>query len=117
MGYLHVYTGEGKGKTSAAYGAAFRVFGLGHQVFIAQFLKHKPSGEVLAWGKTCSRPVALLGAQRKVSAPFTESDIAIIVTGRYAPRAWLEEADLVTEFRCVKHYATTGVPPRRGIEF
>jgi len=37
--YLHVYTGEGKGKTTAALGLAVRAAGAGHKVFLAQFIK------------------------------------------------------------------------------
>lgn len=38
-GYVHVYTGDGKGKTTAALGLALRAAGAGRTVFIAQFLK------------------------------------------------------------------------------
>ena len=38
-GYVHVYTGEGKGKTTAALGLAIRAAGAGHKVFLAQFVK------------------------------------------------------------------------------
>lgn len=38
-GYVHVYTGNGKGKTTAALGLAMRAAGDGHRVFIAQFVK------------------------------------------------------------------------------
>lgn len=37
--YVHVYTGEGKGKTTAALGLAIRAAGAGHKVFLAQFIK------------------------------------------------------------------------------
>jgi cob(I)alamin adenosyltransferase len=74
MGYLHVYTGEGKGKTSAAFGAALRAHGRGRTVFIAQFLKHRASGEALAWESLSGRAVELYGAPRRVSAPFTDAD-------------------------------------------
>ena len=37
--YVHVYTGEGKGKTTAALGLALRAAGAGHKVFLAQFVK------------------------------------------------------------------------------
>jgi cob(I)alamin adenosyltransferase len=38
-GYVQVYTGNGKGKTTAALGLAFRAAGAGLKVFIAQFIK------------------------------------------------------------------------------
>ncbi len=48
-GYVQVYTGNGKGKTTASLGVALRAAGAGHHVFIGQFTK----------GKRCSEHVAL----------------------------------------------------------
>ncbi len=39
MGYLHIYTGNGKGKTTAAFGLALRHLYAGGTVFIGQFVK------------------------------------------------------------------------------
>ena len=47
-GRVQVYTGDGKGKTTAAVGLAIRALGAGKRVFIGQFIKGKPSGEILA---------------------------------------------------------------------
>ena len=44
-GYVHVYTGNGKGKTSAAVGLALRALGSGLRVAIVQFMKATVSGE------------------------------------------------------------------------
>ncbi len=38
-GYIHLYTGDGKGKTTAAIGLAIRAAGANKKVFIAQFVK------------------------------------------------------------------------------
>ncbi len=38
-GYIHLYTGNGKGKTTAALGLALRAVGAGKTVFIGQFVK------------------------------------------------------------------------------
>jgi len=48
IGYVQVYTGNGKGKTTAALGLAFRAAGRGLRTYIAQFLKGQPSGELEA---------------------------------------------------------------------
>ncbi len=44
-GYVQVYTGNGKGKTTAALGLALRAAGSGMKVFFAQFLKNRDCGE------------------------------------------------------------------------
>ena len=36
---IQVYTGNGKGKTTAAIGLAIRALGAGHRVFMMQFMK------------------------------------------------------------------------------
>ncbi len=47
-GYLHLYYGEGKGKTTAAVGLSSRALGHGKKVLIVFFLKSGKSGEVSA---------------------------------------------------------------------
>lgn len=39
MGYTHIYTGNGKGKTTAAFGLAIRALMSGKKVYIGQFVK------------------------------------------------------------------------------
>ncbi len=64
-GYIQVYTGEGKGKTTAAIGLAIRAVGASGRVLFAQFIKKKrcsehhvlttlyPSIEVRQYGQGC----------------------------------------------------------------
>ncbi len=45
-GYVHVYTGNGKGKTTAILGLAFRAMGHGLKTYIGQFIKSQQYGEL-----------------------------------------------------------------------
>jgi len=50
-GKIHVYTGEGKGKTTAAFGLAMRASGKGLSVLIIQFMKGRADGGELVSAK------------------------------------------------------------------
>jgi len=50
-GYIQVYTGNGKGKTTAAFGLALRAAGAGLKVYIAQFVKGMRYSETNALAK------------------------------------------------------------------
>ena len=65
-GLVHLYCGNGKGKTTAAMGLALRALGQGMQVVVVQFLKNGTSGEL--------EPLKKLGAtvySGKPGAKFT----------------------------------------------
>ena len=47
-GYVQVYTGNCKGKTTAALGLAFRAMGHGMKTYIGQFMKGQDYGELEA---------------------------------------------------------------------
>lgn len=48
LGLVHIYTGDGKGKTTAALGLALRAAGHGLRTYIAQFMKGQDYGELEA---------------------------------------------------------------------
>jgi cob(I)alamin adenosyltransferase len=47
-GYIHIYTGTGKGKTTAALGLSLRAAGAGKKILFAQFVKGRPYSEIKA---------------------------------------------------------------------
>jgi cob(I)alamin adenosyltransferase len=46
QGYVQIYTGDGKGKTTAALGLALRAAGHGMSTYVGQFMKGQPYGEL-----------------------------------------------------------------------
>ena len=46
LGKIHIYTGDGKGKTTAALGLALRALGAGYKVYLVQFLKAQGYSEL-----------------------------------------------------------------------
>ncbi|RHZ37132.1 cob(I)yrinic acid a,c-diamide adenosyltransferase [endosymbiont GvMRE of Glomus versiforme] len=51
QGYIHIYKGNGKGKTSVLNGMAIRALGYGFKVKYLRFLKNRESGEILFFQK------------------------------------------------------------------
>jgi cob(I)alamin adenosyltransferase len=168
-GYLQIYTGNGKGKTTAALGLTLRAAGAGLKVFIAQFIKSGDYSEIKALkrfsdlvvinqyglgrfikGKPSQEDIdaATVGIQEARSAMVSgkydviimeEANVALscglfslerlleiikdrpesvelVITGRGADSQIIENADLVTEMREIKHYYNKGVGARIGIE-
>lgn len=58
-GYVQVYTGKGKGKTTAAFGLALRAAGAGLKVYLAQFVKGTKYSECYAVEKHLSEFITL----------------------------------------------------------
>jgi cob(I)alamin adenosyltransferase len=169
QGYVQVYTGDGKGKTTAALGLALRAAGAGLKVYFGQFIKSRTYSEVIAlerwsdlitleqFGRGCfirgepSREDIDVAkrALEAITAALTSGkydlvvadeanvafkcrlvseealldlidarppDVELVLTGRGAPQAVMDRADLVTEMKPIKHYYTQGVLARKGIE-
>lgn len=60
-GLVHIYCGDGKGKTTAAMGLAVRCAGWQKRVLVAQLMKQDNSGEGAFWNSCprshCGRPI------------------------------------------------------------
>ncbi len=80
-GYVQVYTGNGKGKTTASLGLAIRAAGAGLRVFIVQFLKKGDYSEIKALSKFNNITVEQYGLGSFVRGNPTEEDKAAGVLG------------------------------------
>ena len=178
-GLIVVYTGNGKGKTSAALGTALRALGHGWRVLVIQFFKGDwpivfgevemgkrlaPQLEVLQLGKgfvkymgdkkpfeehLAAAREALQVAQEKITSGRYDMIILdellyaidyagvqlvsvddvlgllaakpaalhLILTGRNAPQAIVDRADLVTSMEEVKHPWQQKIPAQVGIDY
>lgn len=73
---LHLYTGDGKGKTTAAMGLALRALGHGRRVLIAQFLKNGRSGELDALRQFSLAHVVEVTPIKKFTFKMTPAELA-----------------------------------------
>lgn len=75
-GYVQVYTGNGKGKTTAAIGLSIRAAGAGLKVYIAQFIKMGDYSEIKALKKfSGSITVEQFGLGRFIKGKPSQEDI------------------------------------------
>lgn len=169
-GLVVVYTGHGKGKTTAALGMVFRALGRGLRVTVVQFIKGKwTTGErlfaeklpelefhVMGLGFTwdsddltrdkaaaraawATAKAAITSGQRdlvvldEITYAFHYDFVAldevlealrarpphvhVVLTGRNAPGALVDAADLVSEMTLVKHPFQSGVKAQIGVDF
>ena len=167
---LIVYTGTGKGKSTAAFGTMLRALGHGYKVGVVQFIKgawstgeqkalasfgnlvtYEVAGEGFTWD-TQDRARDIEKAQQaweialkmlhdpayhlvvldelnivlrydylpveEIVAALSQRQNHVIVTGRNAPQLLIDNADLVTEMKLIKHpFREQGVKAQEGIEF
>jgi len=82
QGYVQVYTGNGKGKTTAAMGLALRAVGAGLRVWVGQFLKAGNYSEIKGLGKLGkSLTVHQFGAGKFVRGKPSDADRRAAKTG------------------------------------
>ena len=78
LGLVQVYTGNGKGKTTASLGLAFRAAGRGLEVLMIQFLKPPENyGEHISAGKVPNFTILSLGIDHMLSKVPRDIDIKI----------------------------------------
>lgn len=80
-GYVQVYTGNGKGKTTASLGLALRAAGAGLSVYIAQFLKNGEYSEIKALSKVKGVTIEQFGLGKFVRGNPSEADMAAGAAG------------------------------------
>ena len=108
-GYVHVYTGDGKGKTTAAIGLAIRAAGAGMRVYIAQFVKGMHYSELDAldrytdritlkqYGRDCFIEKKPEEADIRAARQGLEEVKGILASGNYE-MVILDEANIATRY-------------------
>ena len=81
-GYVQVYTGNGKGKTTAAIGLAVRAAGAGLKVYFCQFLKGQKCSEILSLIQfKDSIEIRQFGNDSFITGIPSESDVISAING------------------------------------
>ncbi|MCL1810532.1 MAG: cob(I)yrinic acid a,c-diamide adenosyltransferase [Clostridiales bacterium] len=80
-GYIQVYTGNGKGKTTAAFGLALRSVCAGHKVFIGQFMKGQSYCELMAQDLLPRLDIEQFGSPGFISGKPSLEDMANAAKG------------------------------------
>ncbi len=95
-GFIHVYTGDGKGKTTAALGLTLRALGAGLRVGIIQFMKGQVYSEIKALEQFVPQVEVLQTGRSKCirREEVTEEDRQEARHGLYHARQAMEESDL-----------------------
>jgi cob(I)alamin adenosyltransferase len=81
-GYVQIYTGNGKGKTTAAIGLAVRAAGAGLKVYFCQFLKGQNSSEISSLGQLKNQiEIRQFGNESFIKDVPLESDRNLAING------------------------------------
>ena len=82
MGQIHIYTGDGKGKTTAAIGLSVRAAGAGWQIFFGQFLKSADYSEHKALARWAEQiTVQTFGTGRLIRDSPSRKDVELAQKG------------------------------------
>jgi cob(I)alamin adenosyltransferase len=93
-GYIQVYTGNGKGKTTASLGLVVRALGQGLRPALIQFMKSDPSWGEIVTLKRLGVPVQQCGLDHwVVEGEVTREDLAAAAAGCVKARALVESGD------------------------
>ncbi len=93
-GLIHIYTGDGKGKTTAAVGMAVRAKSRGLRVLFVQFFKETDSGsEITALGRIDIKTINF----NEVKSPLFNPDIEKTVLRESAARALSQLKDIFSK--------------------
>ena len=114
-GYVQVYTGNGKGKTTAAFGLALRAAGAGLRVFVAQFVKGMPYSELKAFERfTDLITIQQYGTGCFISGEPTSEDRDAARRGLAEVTSILTEGShdvvILDEINIVTHYEMLTIP-------
>jgi cob(I)alamin adenosyltransferase len=135
-GLVLVNTGDGKGKSTAAFGLALRAQGLGDG-FSWKSQDHERSAQIAREGWERARAAILSGDHflvvlDEITYPLIYGwlplepvlqaladrprHVHVMLTGRRCPEEIMAVADTVTRMELVKHAFQAGIPAQRGIE-
>lgn len=93
-GYVQVYTGDGKGKTTASLGLVLRALGQGLRPAVLQFMKGDPTWGEIVTLKRLEVPVVQCGLEHWVhEGKVTDEDRAAAAEGLARGRALVESGD------------------------
>jgi cob(I)alamin adenosyltransferase len=94
QGYVQVYTGDGKGKTTAALGLVVRALGQGLRPAVLQFMKGDPTWGEIVTLKRLEVPVVQCGLDHWVhQGKVTAEDQAAAAAGLARGRTLVESGD------------------------
>jgi cob(I)alamin adenosyltransferase len=109
---IQVYTGEGKGKTTAAVGLAVRAAGAGLKVYLGQFIKGKRYSELKALKKFKNIKIEQFGRGCFIRGRPQQEDIALAkkglkkikqaLAGRKFDLVILDEINIATRLKLIK---------------